>query len=241
MEQIEDETEAKAQQRQGITQTPRQSHRYDQIQMNLQQPHGFSNAQANAEGGLQSPKRYDLHQTVHEHDGRGTWKRSHTQQQMPDRDKHQPGCSAAITHRNPQITIKNSSEDKESIPGQNRVNKYPASSRDNPLTSRRDDSGDDDHKPEPSHRIRLEERNVKLSPEPETFGNFTVDETEYMSQGDDSDNNNSRNETPHRQTMGDTFERKNTQSLIQKILQTGGVQHTGMCPQVAIRQTTDTQ
>jgi hypothetical protein len=119
---------------------------------------------------------------------------------MPDRDKHQPGCSAAITHRNSQITIKNSSEDKESIPGQNRVNEYPASSRDNPLTSRRDDSSDNDHKPEPSHRIRLEERNVKLSPESETFGNFTVDETEYMSQGDDSDNNNSRNETPHRQT-----------------------------------------
>ena len=165
MEQIEDETEARAQQRQGITQTSSQSHRYDQIQMNLQQPHGFSNAQVNAEGGLQSPKRYDLHQTEQEHDGRGTWKRSYTQQQMPDRDQHQPGCSATITHRNPQTTIRNSSEDRESIPGQNRVNKYPASSRDNPLTSRRDDSSDDDHKPEPSHRIRLEERNVKLSPE----------------------------------------------------------------------------
>jgi hypothetical protein len=39
-----------------------------------------------------------------------------------------------------------------------------------------------------------------LSPESKKFKNFTVDETEYMSQGDDSDNNNSRNETPHRQT-----------------------------------------
>ena len=142
MEQIEDETEAKAQQRQGLTQTKAvhqtsgQSHRYDQIQMNLQQPHGFSNAQANAEGGLQSPKRYDSHQMLHEHDGRETWKRSHTQQQMPDRDKHQPGCSAAIKHRNSQITITNSSGDEEPIPRQSRDNGYPASSRDNPLTAR---------------------------------------------------------------------------------------------------------
>jgi hypothetical protein len=199
MEQTEDETEARAQQRQGITQTSSQSQRYDQIQMNLQQPHGFSNAQVNAEGGLQSPKRYDLHQTVHEHDDRGTWKRSHTQQQMPERDKHQHGCSATTTHGNPQITVKNSSEDRESIQIQNRVSKYPAQSRDNPLTSRRDDNRDVNHKP-PPRRTGLEEMNVKLSPEPETLGNFIVNETEYMSQGDDSDNNNSRSETPHRQT-----------------------------------------
>ena len=141
MEQIEDETEAKAQQRQGLTQTKAvhqtsgQSHRYDQIQINLQQPHGFSNAQANAEGGLQSPRRYVPYQTEHEHDGRETLKRSHTQQQMPDRDKHQPWCNAALTHRNSQITITNSSEDEEPIPRQSRVNEYPASSKDNPLTS----------------------------------------------------------------------------------------------------------
>ena len=49
---------------------------------------------------------------------------------------------------------------------------------------------------------------------------------------------------PHidkRPCLGDALERKNTQSLIQKILQTRGFQHTGMHPKVAIRQTTNTQ
>ena len=206
MEQREDETKAKAQQTHCLTrtkavhQTSEQSRRSDQIQTNLQQPHGFINAQANTEGGLQSPRRYNPSQTEHEHDSRETFERLHTQQQMPGKDKHQPWGNAALTHRNSQITNKNSSDDEEPIPRQNRDNGYPASSRDNPLTARRDDSSDDDHKPDPSHGIRLEEGDVKLSPRSKKFKNFTVDETEYMSQGDDSDNNISKNETPHRQT-----------------------------------------
>ena len=64
----------------------------------------------------------------------------------------------------------------------------------------RDDSSDDDHKPDPSYGLRLEEGDVKWSPKSKKIKNFTVDETKYMSQGDDSGNNNSKNETPHRQT-----------------------------------------
>jgi hypothetical protein len=206
MEQREDETKAKAQQTHCLTrtkavhQTSEQSRRYDQIQINLQQPHGFTNAQANTEGGLQSPRRYNPSQTEHEHDSRETFERLHTQQQMPGKDKHQPWGNAALTHRSSQITNKNSSDDEEPIPRQNRDNGYPASSRDNPLTARRDNSSDDDHKPDPSYGLRLEEGNGKLSQRLPNFKNFTVDETDYMSQGDDSNNNNSKNKTPHRQT-----------------------------------------
>jgi hypothetical protein len=239
MEQKEDETKAKAQQTHCLTrtkavhQTSEQSRWYDQIQINLQQPHGFSNAQANIEGGLQSPRRYDPSQTEHRHDSRETCERLHTQQQMPGKDKHQPWGNAALTHRNSQITNKNSSDDEEPIPRQNRDNGYPASSRDNPLTARRDDSSDDDHKPDPSYGLKLEEGNGKLSqrsPKPTTCLRGTTATT------------TTPRTKPHidkQPCVWGALERKNTQPLIQKILQTRGSQHTGIHPQVTIRQPTN--
>jgi hypothetical protein len=119
---------------------------------------------------------------------------------MPGKDKHQPWGNATFTHKNSQITSKNSSDDEEPTPRRNRDNGYPASNRDNPLTARRDNSSDDDHKPDPSCGLRVVGRDHRSSQRSSNFQNFTVDETNDMSQGDDSDNNNSNNETPYIQT-----------------------------------------
>ena len=119
---------------------------------------------------------------------------------MPGKEKHQPWGNATFTHRNSQITNKNSSDDEEPTPRRKRDNGYPASNRDNPLTARRDNSSDNDHKPDPSCGLRVVGSNHRSSQRSPNFQNFTVDETDYMSQGDDSDNNNSNNKTPHIQT-----------------------------------------
>jgi hypothetical protein len=133
-----------------VHQTSEQSRRSKQIQTNFQQPHGLINAQATKEGGLPSPGKDNPNQTGHRHNSRESFERLHPQRQMPGKDKHQPWDNATFTHKNSQITNKNSSDDEEPTPRRNRDNGYPASNRDNPLTARRDDSSDDDHKPDPS-------------------------------------------------------------------------------------------